>query len=195
MRSTCGTMRAFMPESGPLTTEMQTISVRRASRRDAKALAGLAEKTFRDAFAAMNTAGNMDAFCRSAYGEAIQAEEIARADMLTLLCELHGRLVGFAQLRWGAAPGCVVAGAPAEIQRLYVDRDSHGSGVARDLMNACIDAMLARRSDVAWLGVWEHNPRAIAFYRKCGFVAVGEQIFQLGSDPQRDVVMSRKVRQ
>jgi len=42
-----------------------------------------------------------------------------------------------------------------------------------------------------WLGVWEHNPRAIAFYRKWGFEAVGEHVFVVGTDPQRDLVMTR----
>jgi ribosomal protein S18 acetylase RimI-like enzyme len=49
----------------------------------------------------------------------------------------------------------------------------------------------ARGSGVAWLGVWEHNPRAITFYGKLGFVACGEQVFPLGNDPQRDIVMAR----
>jgi ribosomal protein S18 acetylase RimI-like enzyme len=54
--------------------------------------------------------------------------------------------------------------------------------------------MERRRSDVAWLGVWERNARAIAFYRKFGFAEVGEHVFLLGKDPQRDVVMARPVR-
>jgi ribosomal protein S18 acetylase RimI-like enzyme len=131
--------------------------------------------------------------CRTHYSEEIQAEEISNPDMVTLLCEQGGRLVGFAQVRWGEAPGCVVADAPGEIRRLYVARDCHGTGVARDLMNACIDEVRTRRSDVVWLGVWERNPRAIAFYKKFGFVEVGDHVFRLGSDPQRDIVMARSV--
>jgi len=46
-------------------------------------------------------------------------------------------------------------------------------------------------SDVAWLGVWERNPKAIAFYRKFAFQEVGEHVFQLGNDAQRDLVMVR----
>ena len=46
-------------------------------------------------------------------------------------------------------------------------------------------------ADQVWLGVWEHNPRAIAFYRKHGFVEVGAQVFQLGGDPQRGLVFVR----
>jgi ribosomal protein S18 acetylase RimI-like enzyme len=76
---------------------------------------------------------------------------------------------------------------------LYVISDCHAKGVARELMNACIDEMRDRRSDVVWLGVWERNPRAITFYKKFGFVEVGDHVFPLGSDPQRDIVMARTV--
>lgn len=165
--------------------------VRTATRDDARALATLAESTFRETFASSNTADDMDLHCRNTYGEEKQAGEIASGSMLTLLCEDAGELVGFAQLRWGQAPACVAAEAPGEIQRLYVASDRHGTGVAAILMNACLERIAGRRSDVAWLGVWERNARAIAFYRKFGFEAVGEHIFPVGTDPQRDVVMAR----
>jgi diamine N-acetyltransferase len=164
-------------------------SVRRAQVRDATGLSEVAEATFRAAFGAMNTAEQMDLHCRIRYGEKIQSAEISNTEMITLLSECSGRLIGFAQLRWGAAPPCVTANSPGEIQRLYVDQDWHGKGVAQQLMSACIDEMRNRESDCVWLGVWEHNPRAIAFYRKFGFVAAGEHEFPLGGDAQRDIVM------
>ncbi|MFO1414190.1 MAG: GNAT family N-acetyltransferase [Burkholderiales bacterium] len=166
-------------------------AIRRARRADASALAAVAEATFRATFATANTPADMERHCRATYGEAIQAAEIADPCRLTLLCEDAGRLVGYAQLRWGKAPACVVAQAPAEIQRLYVVAAAHGKGIAQQLMAACLAALAQRAADVAWLGVWERNPRAIAFYRKAGFREVGEHVFVLGTDAQRDVVMMR----
>jgi len=101
--------------------------------------------------------------------------------------------VGYAHLRLGPAPGGVAGGRPAELARLYVDQRWHGAGVARALMDRCVDAARAWGADVLWLGVWEHNPRAIAFYRKCGFEQVGTQRFQLGEDLQTDLVMARAI--
>ena len=43
-----------------------------------------------------------------------------------------------------------------------------------------------------WLGVWEKNDAALNFYKKLGFEAVGEHVFQLGDDPQRDIIMQKK---
>ncbi|MDX2005934.1 MAG: GNAT family N-acetyltransferase [Meiothermus sp.] len=168
-------------------------AIRNAVPSDARALAQLAEDTFRETFGAANTPEDMELHCRASYGEAVQAAEIADPKRLTLLCEEGGRLVGYAQLHWGGAPGCVAAGSPAEIGRLYVSSDWHGRGLAHDLMRACLEAAAVRGSDVVWLGVWEHNPRAQAFYRKFGFVEVGEHRFTLGRDPQRDLVMARGV--
>jgi diamine N-acetyltransferase len=168
-------------------------SIRKAQRHDAAQLAALAEATFRESFAEANTVEDMSLHCRSRYSEALQAAEIADPNMLTLLCEHGARPVGFAQLRWGQAPGCIVAEAPGEIQRLYVVGDFHGKGVAQDLMRACRDELALRRSDVVWLGVWERNSRAIAFYKKLGFAQVGAHIFTVGRDPQRDLLMARPV--
>jgi ribosomal protein S18 acetylase RimI-like enzyme len=174
-----------------LATDAGSLVIRRAERRDAKLLSRLAERTFRETFGAANTPEDMALHCRAAYSEVIQAAEIESPDMASLLCEHAGRLVGFAQLRWGKAPGCVPGDAPGEVQRLYVASDYHGRGVAQALMTACLVEMRNRPSDVVWLGVWERNPRAMRFYDKFGFVEVGDHIFLMGNDPQRDIVMAR----
>ncbi|MFO1310774.1 MAG: GNAT family N-acetyltransferase [Burkholderiales bacterium] len=166
--------------------------LRRATPSDARSLAALAEATFRDTFASFNTAEDMDLHCRRTYGEAIQAAEIDRNDMITLVAEEAGRLLGYAQMRWGEAPGCVATRIPGEIRRLYVRKEAIGTGLAHALMRACLDEMARRGFDSAWLGVWENNPRAIAFYRKFGFAPVGEHVFPVGNDPQRDVIMACK---
>jgi len=167
--------------------------IRKANRADARPLSQLAEQTFRATFGALNTAENMDLHCQASYGEAIQAAEIADPNMVTLLAENEARLVGFAQLRWGTAPDCVLGQAPGEIQRLYIAAEWQGKGIAPALMNSCLEEMRQHGSDLVWLGVWERNPRAIAFYKKFGFTEVGEQLFPLGNDPQRDIVMARSL--
>jgi ribosomal protein S18 acetylase RimI-like enzyme len=167
--------------------------IRPATRGDASALAELAERTFRAAFAAFNSRENMDAHCARSYGVAIQAAEIADPRMRTFVCDDGGRLAGYGQLRWGPAPACVDARRPVEIQRIYVDQRDHGKGVAQALMSAMLAAAGQDGAEVVWLGVWESNPRAIAFYRKLGFDRVGEHVFQVGDDPQRDWIMCRRV--
>jgi RimJ/RimL family protein N-acetyltransferase len=52
-----------------------------------------------------------------------------------------------------------------------------------------MDAARHRGAKTLWLGVWERNHRARAFYAKCGFRDVGDHIFLFGTDPQTDLVM------
>lgn len=190
-------------------TERTLPQLRTAQTSDAAALAALAERSFRDTFAAMNTAEDMDRHCRQSYGEAIQAAEITDPGKLSLVCELQyeepceqpseeaGELVAYAQLRWGNMPvlkhppAGLQGERPGEIQRLYVASAWHGKGLAQQLMQACLAELAKRGCDLVWLGVWEKNPRAIAFYQKFGFIEVGDHTFALGGDNQRDIIMAR----
>jgi ribosomal protein S18 acetylase RimI-like enzyme len=166
-------------------------TIRRADVRDAATLAELAESTFRDAFAAGNAAQDMDLHCARHYGAPRQQSELADPNVATLLAEDGSSAVGFVQLRWQPPPVAVDSHRPMEIWRFYVRRTWHGSGAARELMAEALRWAEAQRADVVWLGVWERNPRAIAFYRKAGFEARGHKLFQVGNDPQRDLVMVR----
>ena len=75
--------------------------LRAANRDDAKALAHLAESTFRDTFAASNSTANMDAHCLASYGEALQAREIADTSMRTFVAERDGVRIDPAPLMVG----------------------------------------------------------------------------------------------
>jgi len=165
-------------------------TIRRAELADAEPLSLLAERSFREAFGALNTAENMEQHCVASYDVSIQAAEISDPRRITLIAELAGVPIAFAQLRFADAPACVPGNSPGEIQRLYVASGWHGKGVAADLITRCFLELKDRGCDVVWLGVWEQNPRARAFYGKVGFLSHGEQVFQLGADPQRDVVMA-----
>ncbi len=166
------------------------VVIRDACAADAGALAELAERTFRDTFGAANTDEDMDAHCAENFGKAPQLAEIANTEWCTLLAEEGDLLIGYGQLRWSSAPGCISSTRAVEIYRLYVDARWHGRGVAPMLMTSLLERAATGDTDTVWLGVWEHNPRALAYYRKAGFREVGEHSFMLGGDAQRDIVMS-----
>lgn len=168
-----------------------TIAVIRPARLDeAAALADLAERTFRDTYTAENTAGDMKAHIARSFSPELQKRELNDAAMSTIVAAMpDGALVGFAQLRSGPAPACVPQTGALEVWRFYVDREHHGQGVAQQLMTATIETAVQRDASALWLGVWERNWRARAFYAKCGFKDVGTQTFVLGADIQTDRVL------
>jgi len=170
------------------------IQFRLARDADALELSALAERTFRDAFEAVNTAADMQAHCAATYSEAIQRAEIHQQGLETWVADAGGRLVAYAQLRLDALSPMIRCDRAIEIQRFYVGASHHGGGLAHAFMEHVLARAEAAGFTTIWLGVWERNPRAIAFYRKWGFEAVGEHTFKVGNDPQRDLVMSRTVR-
>jgi diamine N-acetyltransferase len=167
------------------------VVIRRAKREDAAALSDLATRIFRDTFEAYNKPEDMNAFLASAYREDLQRAEIDDPNMVTLLAEVDGVLAGYAQVRSGEVPECVTGPEPVEILRFYVEKSFHGRGVAQRLMTEVEET--ARRLDAKtlWLGVWEKNDRAMAFYQKYGFRKVGDHPFLVGSDLQTDLVLER----
>lgn len=169
------------------------MQIRRASAADAATLAALAERTFRDTFTEVNTPENMAAHAAASYGIDKQREEIESDRIRTLLVELDGVVAGYAQLRNGHHPDCVSAENAIELWRFYIDRSGIGRGLAQRLMQAVVVEAAEWNGRALWLGVWEHNPRAIAFYRKCGFVEVGAHVFRLGDDAQTDLIMQREL--
>ncbi len=44
-------------------------------------------------------------------------------------------------------------------------------------------------ADMLWLGVWEHNDRALAFYARQGFREAGDHVFQIGQQIDRDLIL------
>ncbi|MEQ9307648.1 MAG: GNAT family N-acetyltransferase [Marinoscillum sp.] len=76
-----------------------------------------------------------------------------------------------------------------EIERIYVATGHKGKGLGKHMiLHACETAQLANARYI-WLGVWEKNPAAIAFYQKMGFEQIDTHMFQLGDDAQTDIIM------
>ena len=165
------------------------MTIRTATAADAAALADLARRTFCDTFAATNDANDMALYLAGAYGVDQQTRELTDRDITTLIVEEEGQSIAYAQLRNDHIPECVTGPAPVELWRFYVDRQWHGRGIAPVLMERVREAARARGAQTLWLGVWERNDRARAFYAKCGFTDAGDHIFLFGTDPQTDRVM------
>jgi GNAT superfamily N-acetyltransferase len=174
-------------ERGPL--------VRSARRGDAKLLAELAYKTFWDAFHdhPANRPEDMAAYMAAAFSEEQIARELADERNIYFIAELDGEPAGYAKLIVGATEQGINADRPIELARLYSHQKFLGKGVGQALMDACLSKARGLGCDVMWLGVWEHNPRAQRFYQRNGFSFCGTHIFQLGSDPQTDLLMRKEL--
>jgi diamine N-acetyltransferase len=173
--------------------KFESIHIRIGVESDAAALAAFAARTFEDTFGPQNRPEDLRAHLSQAFGIAQQTQELLNPDMVTLLGFDDATLVAFAQVKRQGPPAGIDIDAPVELHRFYVDRSAHGKGVAQQLMCAVHSAAREFGGDTLWLGVWEHNPRAIAFYQKVGFVDRGSHDFFVGQDRQTDRVLVAEV--
>jgi GNAT superfamily N-acetyltransferase len=172
-------------------TQVSGLTIRRGTREDAGLLSELGARTFSETYAADNTQEDMAAYVAKFFNVAQQIAELEDPAATFLIAELDGHPAGYAKLHVGEPEQGVAGAKPVELVRLYASREWHGRGVGEQLMRACIDEARQAGHETIWLGVWERNGRAQAFYRKWNFRAVGEHIFRLGSDMQRDILMER----
>ena len=165
------------------------LTIRRGVPADAALLAAFAARTFAETFGPQNRASDINAHLAAAYGERQQAGELSDPNCVTLMVEDEAGLAGFAQVRTHRPPPCVADEGAIELLRFYVDHPWQGKGVAQRLMAAVHQAARAMEGRTLWLSVWEQNPRAIAFYAKCGYRDVGTADFFVGPDRQTDRIM------
>ena len=168
---------------------MTTACIRPATLEDGPILADLGARTFRETFEAICSAEDLTQFLSQAYGEAIQRTKLADPQRPAFLLELEGVPSGFLQLRLGHREPCVEGARPVELQRIYVLSEAQGGGHGAALMATAVEVARAWGADALWLGVWEHNDKALSFYGRHGFRVAGEHVFQIGRQEDRDLIL------
>jgi len=174
---------------------MSSISIRPATFEDAKLLTDLAYTTFWDAFAhhPKNEPNDLAHYMRQAFSLEQISVELEDPNSKFLIAFFDGECGGYAKLIYESTEPDIVAEWPVELSRLYAHQRFLGQGVGQALLDECISEAKGAGRDVIWLGVWEYNPRAKRFYEKNGFVEVGSHTFRLGSDPQTDLLMQKRL--
>jgi GNAT superfamily N-acetyltransferase len=167
--------------------------IRPANAGDAAQLSQIAQEIFYDTFGPFNRKSDMDLYCGEAFSQAALAATLADPDIETIVAAGEHGLIAYTQLQRSPAPEEVSGSGPIEVMRFYIQRAWHGAGLARELMRSVAARSVELGCGTVWLGVWEHNPRAIRFYEKCGFAIVGAHPFLLGTDLQRDLLMAAPI--
>jgi len=103
-------------------------------------------------------------------------------------------VIGYLKLNFGESQTELKGDKALEIERIYVLKEFHGKKVGQLLYDKAIQVATETKADYVWLGVWEENPRAIAFYKKNGFVEFDKHIFRLGDEEQTDIMMKLQLK-
>ena len=172
---------------------MPEITIRYATAEDAELIADLSRKTFSETFGYVNTKENMDKFMNEQFTRENLIKEVGEPENIFLLAFDGDIPVGYARMREGQKFPEFNDKDSIEIARIYAINSYIGTGVGQQLMRQCIFIAKEMKKEVIWLGVWEKNPRAIAFYTKWGFEKFNEHNFLLGEDLQKDWLLMKKL--
>jgi ribosomal protein S18 acetylase RimI-like enzyme len=173
---------------------MPPIALRPATADDAAALAAFAALTFTDTYRDLDDAQEIADYVAEHFRPDVMAGVIADPRCATLLACAGDRLAGYAIVRDEAAPPCVAGPAPLQLWRLYLDHAFIGRGLGAALLQAAHDEAARRGGRTLWLGVYDRNVRAVAFYERAGFALVGGRDFLFGGRIYVDPIYATTVR-
>jgi ribosomal protein S18 acetylase RimI-like enzyme len=172
---------------------LDSVSIRIATNADATTIADLSYRTFCDAFASFNTKENMDKFIRNDFNRKKLIAQVSEPGNIFLLAYQNDELTGYVRLLESPNPPEFGEMDAIEISRIYVENKTTSKGIGSELMKKCIDVAREKNKKVIWLGVWEHNIKAISFYKRFGFEIFSDHIFMLGDDAQTDILMKKSL--
>lgn len=166
--------------------------ISKALSEDSERLSRISIDTFEETFAAQNTRENMDLFLNESFNAAAVLKELNDETINYYMAFVNGNLAGYVKIREGAHSSFNDLKS-LEIGRIYVYNRYQGQRIGAALMQFVINYASVNNFRVIWLGVWEHNPKAIKFYKKWGFEIFGEHVFRLGTDDQSDLLMKKYI--
>lgn len=166
------------------------VEYRRCDENDVDVLCALGMYTFRVTFSDTTAESDMLSYLVQAYSHNQVLRELTDPDSMFYLATVGGTPAGYMKLNTGAAQTEPMGDRYLEVQRLYVIPEFKRHHIGTGFMNLAFDAARRSRLPKMWLGVWEHNDPAQAFYQRMGYTFFSEHTFLVGADPQRDLLMS-----
>jgi len=170
------------------------ITIREATKINVLLLSELSTQTFYETYATFNTKENMESYVKNNFAVEALEKNFDEPNARFFIAYADEMPVGYAKLRTVEVPEAMRNRNHLELERIYVKQDFKGMKIGKKLISKSIEVAKQKGFEVLWLGVWEHNEKALAFYKKMGFEIFDEHIFKLGNDEQRDYLMKRELR-
>ncbi len=172
---------------------MTALLIRPATPADVGTLCHLGAATFRETYRTISDPREVDEYADAHFTKDKVAAWFSRPCARTLLAFVGESPVGYAHVRSAKVPACVSDRKAVELSRLYLLASAQGAGVGGALIAAALDAIVALGGQTVWLGAYDRNVKALAFYTRRGFVQVGTHEFEFGGQVYADPVLTRRV--
>ncbi len=167
------------------------ISIRICTKDDILVLSELSAVTFADTFRGTTSDENLEDFLKTAYQPEKLEKEMSNPESTFYFTYVEGELAGYLKINFGNAQSEIQDPKAGELERIYVKKEFQGKGVGRFLMEEALKLVRDAGKDYIWLGVWEHNDRALAFYKGHNFYQISSHDFAVGDDIQTDIILRK----
>lgn len=168
---------------------MGPLLIRKAILEDLDILRNISVQTFTETFAAQNSVIEMRRYLDEKMSSEILLKELLEKDAEFFLAFFDNKLAGYLKLNYSSTEEKSPTNS-VQIERIYVLSDFQGIGIGFALFNIARNLAIQKNLSSIWLGVWEYNQKAIAFYEQLGFTIFGSQLFKLGTEVQNDLLMN-----
>ncbi|WP_288531379.1 N-acetyltransferase [uncultured Secundilactobacillus sp.] len=160
---------------------------------DVKRLSEVSRITFTDTFGAVNSSQDLRQYLDDNYSESVLSSELDDPNSWFYYIKVAGEVAGYLKLNVDEAQTEAMGVSAMEIQRIYLLPTFKRQGLGTELVNWAVDKAKEKQKNELWLGVWENNVAALAFYQKLGFKEVGAHVFSVGDSDQRDLVLKKEL--
>lgn len=170
-----------------------TVHIRTCTIDDLQALKKISYDTFYESFKDQNSPENMQTYLERAFNEQQLMKELTNPSSRFYLAYVHDELAGYLKINTGDAQSEEMGEEALEIERIYIRSSFQRKGLGKELLAKAIEIANELGKKKIWLGVWEKNDKAIAFYEKMGFIQTGSHPFYMGDEEQLDYIMTKEI--
>ena len=154
----------------------------------------ISKETFISTFGDSTSEKNLKEYIEKAFNINKMYDELVNENSLFYILYDDKTPVGYLKLNEGEGQTDIKDSCSLEIERIYVVKEFQSIGIGKILLNKAIEIALYKNKDYIWLGVWEKNEKALAFYKKNDFIIISQHSFIMGDDEQLDYIMKKDLK-
>ncbi|MEH7381108.1 GNAT family N-acetyltransferase [Bacillus sp. JJ1533] len=165
------------------------ISIKNCSLDDLQILQEISIETFNDTFKEQNSPENMKTYLEKVFTSRQLEKELSSPSSKFFLVYFNNEAAGYLKVNINETQSEKMGNDSLEIERIYIKNKFQKHGLGKVLLDKATETAMELNKKKIWLGVWERNENAIAFYKKMGFVQNGAHSFYMGDEEQTDFIM------
>lgn len=172
---------------------MDTV-IKNCTLEDLQELQIISYDTFNETFKNQNSTENMSTYLEKAFTlEKLEKELSHPSSHFFFIC-VNREIAGYLKVNMNDAQTEEMGDDAFEIERIYVKETFKNQGLGKHMLDFAHNIAANHKKKRIWLGVWEKNYHALAFYKKHGFVQAGAHSFFMGDEEQTDYIMVKELR-